>query len=301
MTFQSSDQSAESSNCLCSVPNLTIIGVGLIGGSFARAIREAGCVQHITGYGRNEENLKLAVELDVIDDYSQDIKTAVHNADLIFIATPVGSIKQVLSEIKNSLKGGVIITDAGSTKTSVINAFKDVFGTVPPFFIPGHPIAGTENSGVSASFSGLYQDHWVILTPLEDSDPGALRLISCLWQAAGAHVVRMDPIHHDRVLAATSHLPHLLAFSLVDTLATVDQKQEIFDFAAGGFKDFTRIASSDPVMWQDICLANKDALLEHIELFTQDLAQLTRAIKNNDADYLQQVFRRAKRTRDDLL
>lgn len=294
-------QPAVSSGCLCPVANLTIVGVGLIGGSFARAIREAGCVQHITGYGRNTENLKLAVELNVIDDYSLDVETAIHNADLIFIATPVGSIKQILTDIKTSLKEGVIITDAGSTKTSVINAAKDVFGFVPPFFIPGHPIAGTEYSGVSASFASLYQDHRVILTPLEDSDPDALKLVSCLWYAAGAHVVRMKHVHHDRILAATSHLPHLLAFSLVDTLASVDQRQEIFDFAAGGFKDFTRIASSDPVMWQDICLANKEALLEHIELFTQDLAKLSRAIKNNDADYLQRVFRRAKRTRDDFV
>lgn len=294
-------QRAESSSCLCSVTNLTIIGVGLIGGSFARAVRAAGCVQHITGYGRNEEHLKQALELNVIDDYSLDLKTAVDNTDLIFIATPVGSVKRILNGIKSSLKTGVVITDAGSTKTSVINAAKDVFGFVPPFFIPGHPIAGTENSGVSASFAELYQDHRVILTPLEDSAPDALKLITCLWQAAGAHVVRMEYLHHDRVLAATSHLPHLLAFSLVNTLATVDQRQEIFDFAAGGFRDFTRIASSDPVMWQDICLANKDALLEHIDLFTQDLARLKRAIQNDDADFLQQIFLRAKRTRDDFV
>ena len=290
-----------SSHCSCPVTNLTIIGVGLIGGSFARALREAGCVQHISGFGRNEDNLKLAVELNVIDDYSLDIKTAVSHADLIFIAAPVGSIKQIVADMADSLKDGVVITDAGSTKTSIINAVKDIFGFVPPFFIPGHPIAGTENSGVSASFAELYQNHRVILTPLEDSDPDALRLVSCLWRAAGAHVVRMEHVHHDRVLAATSHLPHLLAFSLVDTLATVDQKQEIFDFAAGGFRDFTRIASSDPVMWQDICLANKDALLEHIELFNQDLERITQAIKNNDAEYLQQVFRRAKSTRDDFV
>ncbi|MCK5661848.1 MAG: prephenate dehydrogenase/arogenate dehydrogenase family protein [Thiotrichaceae bacterium] len=282
------------------IDHLCIIGVGLIGGSFARAVRQAGLVNHITGCGRNIENLKKAAELGVIDDFSQDISEAVKKADLIFIATPVGSFESILSQIKGSMKDGAIITDGGSTKTSVIEAAKSVFNEVPENFVPGHPIAGTENSGVEASFATLYQDHRVILTPLKQTKLEAVEYISQLWESTGAQVVIMDAHHHDLVLAATSHLPHLLAFSLVNTLTTLDEKQEIFENAAGGFRDFTRIASSDPSMWQDICLANKDALLEHLDLFSSDLKQLRSALQEGDGDFLKQIFTRAKHSRDDL-
>jgi len=282
------------------IEHLCIIGVGLIGGSFARAVRQANLVNHITGCGRNIDNLKKALELGVIDDYSQDIREAVKEADLIFIATPVGSFESVLSQIKDSMKDGAIITDGGSTKTSVIEAAKAVFNEVPENFVPGHPIAGTENSGVEASFATLYQDHRVILTPLKQTKPEAIEYITQLWESIGAQVVIMDAHHHDLVLAATSHLPHLLAFSLVNTLTTLDEKQEIFENAAGGFRDFTRIASSDPSMWQDICLANKDALLEHLDLFSSDLKQLRSALQRGDGDFLKQIFTRAKHSRDDL-
>ncbi len=282
------------------IEHLCIIGVGLIGGSFARAVRQADLVNHITGCGRNIDNLKKALELGVIDDYSQDIREAVKEADLIFIATPVGSFESVLSQIKDSMKDGAIITDGGSTKTSVIEAAKAVFNEVPENFVPGHPIAGTENSGVEASFATLYQDHRVILTPLKQTKPEAIEYITQLWESIGAQVVIMDAHHHDLVLAATSHLPHLLAFSLVNTLTTLDEKQEIFENAAGGFRDFTRIASSDPSMWQDICLANKDALLEHLDLFSSDLKQLRSALQQGDGDFLKQIFTRAKHSRDDL-
>ena len=288
------------------IKRLTVIGVGLIGGSFARALRKAGLVEHITGCGRNRDNLDKAVELGVIDDYSLDIKQAVKDADLIFIATPVGSFKSVLSQLKESLKEGAIITDGGSTKGSVIEAAESVFNEPVSNkklanFVPGHPIAGTENSGVEASFASLYQDHRVILTPTAYTNPEALKLVSNLWKSAGAQIVLMTPQHHDQVLAATSHLPHLLAFSLVNTLTTLDEKQEIFENAAGGFRDFTRIASSDPSMWQDICLANKDALLEHLDHFTHDLSQLRSALKNNDREVLKQIFVRAKQSRDDFV
>lgn len=193
-----------------------------------------------------------------------------------------------------------IITDAGSTKSSVIEAAKSVFNAVPPNFVPGHPIAGTENSGVEASFADLYQNHRVILTPLDQTNTAAIELVSSLWESAGAQVVLMEAKHHDQVLGATSHLPHLLAFSLVNTLTTLDEKQEIFENAAGGFRDFTRIASSDPSMWQDICLANKEALIEHLDHFTQDLQQLRCALEDNNGDYLKQVFVRAKQSRDDF-
>lgn len=283
------------------INHLTIIGVGLIGGSFARAVRKANLVEHITGCGRNSKNLETAVELGVIDDFSTEISTAVKHADLIFIATPVGSFEEILRQIKQSMQADAIITDAGSTKMSVINAAQSVFGSLPENFVPGHPIAGTENSGVEASFAELYQQHRVILTPLKETNPAAVELVSQLWAAAGADVIQMEAKHHDLVLAATSHLPHLLAFSLVNTLTTLDEKQEIFENAAGGFRDFTRIASSDPSMWQDICLANKDALLEHLKHFSQDLNDLRTALENSDADYLKEVFVRAKQSRDDFI
>lgn len=280
------------------IKNLTIIGVGLIGGSFARAVRASGLVEHITGCGRHIKNLETAKKLGVIDDYYVDIEIAVKQADLIFIAAPVGSFQGILTQLKNTIKKDAIITDAGSTKVSVINAAKSVFNGIPVNFVPGHPIAGTENSGVEASFAELYQDHRVILTPLEQTSTEAINVVSQLWRSAGAQIITMDPQHHDLVLAATSHLPHLLAFSLVNTLTTLDEKQEIFDNAAGGFRDFTRIASSDPAMWQDICLANKTALLEHLDLFTEDLQLLRRALEQDDGAYMKQVFTRAKQSRD---
>ena len=283
------------------IKHLTIIGVGLIGGSFARALRQAGMVEHISGCGRSSEHLQKALDLGVIDDYFLDIKDAVKNADLIFIATPVGSFQQILSQIKNAMKEGAIITDAGSTKFSVIEAAQTVFNEIPENFVPGHPIAGTENSGVEASFSELYQDHRVNLTPVEQTSAAAVDIVSQLWTSIGAQVVIMEARHHDLVLAATSHLPHLLAFSLVNTLTTLDEKQEIFENAAGGFRDFTRIASSDPSMWQDICLANKTALLEHLDLFTQDLQKLRTALEQSDGDYLKEIFVRAKQSRDHLV
>ena len=284
-----------------SIKHLAIIGVGLIGGSFARAMQSAGLVQRISAFGRNEANLKSAVQLGVIDDYSLDIKEVVKDADVIFIATPVGSIENILREIKDHIKANTIITDAGSTKLNVIQAAERVFDQSYENFVAGHPIAGTENSGVEASFATLYQDHRVILTPENYTNPQAVEFVSSLWQAAGAHVVLMTAEHHDQVLAATSHLPHLLAFALVNTLTTLDEKQEIFENAAGGFRDFTRIASSDPAMWQDICLANKDALLEHLEHFMADLKQIKNALECSDGEFLKQTFARAKQSRDDFV
>ncbi len=286
---------------LTKINKLCIIGVGLIGGSFARALRDAKLVKHITGCGRGIDNLEQALKLGVIDDYFIDIKQAVHDADLIFIATPVGSFSAVFRQLKGVVKEQTIITDAGSTKSSVIESAKQIFGELPANFVPGHPIAGTENSGVAASFTTLYQQHRVILTPTKQTSEQALDTVSQLWRAIGAEVVLMDAHHHDSVLAATSHLPHLLAFSLVNTLTTLDEKQEIFDNAAGGFRDFTRIASSDPSMWQDICLANKDALIEHLDHFTADLQQLRLALEQNDAQFLKKVFVRAKHSRDDFV
>ena len=280
------------------IQQLTIIGVGLIGGSLARALRAAGAVGEVVGCGRDEQHLARARELGVIDRYTTDPAEAVRGAQVVLLAVPVGAMESVMRAIAPALPAEAVLTDAGSTKGSVIEAARRAFGGLPANFVPGHPIAGTENSGVEASFAELYGGRRVILTPTGASRPGAVERVRAMWVAAGAEVTEMDPAHHDRVLAATSHLPHLLAFSLVDTLAKMDEKEEIFAYAAGGFRDFTRIASSDPQMWRDICVHNEPALLAMLDRFEADLRNLREAIASDDGDYLQKVFGRAKAARD---
>jgi len=280
------------------IERLCIIGVGLIGGSLARALRAAGACREVVGAGRNAGNLQTAVDLGVIDRYDTDLAQAVSGADMVVVCVPLGAMESVFNAIKGRLAGQAVLTDAGSAKGSVIAAAQRAFGSVPDFFVPGHPISGTEQSGVEASLPGLYKDRRVILTPLPDTRCAATAQVRAMWEAAGAQVVNMDPAHHDAVLAATSHLPHLLAYSLVDTLARLDEHDEVFDYAAGGFRDFTRIASSDPVMWRDICLANGDAILLMIERFVDDLQALSEAIRNHDGQQLLEVFTAAKAARD---
>jgi len=222
----------------------------------------------------------------------------VQGADVVVVATPVGAVEAVFRAIAPQLVPETILTDVGSTKASVVAAARAAFGELPANFVPGHPIAGTEQSGVEASFAELFENRRVILTPTEKSAPEAVAKVRAMWEQAGAEVVQTNIEHHDEVLAATSHLPHLLAFSLVDTLATLDDKQEIFEYAAGGFRDFTRIASSDPEMWHDICLHNEPALLKMLERFEADLDKLRQAIADNNSAYLLQVFTRAKAARD---
>jgi prephenate dehydrogenase len=280
------------------IDRLCIIGVGLIGGSLAQALREAGFCQQIVGAGRNAANLKKAVELGVIDRYETDLAQAVKGADMVFVAVPLGAMQSVFSAIKGQLAENAVLTDAGSAKGSVLDDVQQVFGEVPGFFVPGHPIAGTEQSGVEASFAGLYRNRRVILTPVESTDADAAGQVRAMWEAAGAEVVDMDPVHHDAILAATSHLPHLLAFTLVDSLARMTDQQEVFEYAAGGFRDFTRIASSDPVMWRDICLANHDAIQLLIEHFINDLESVKQAVQAQDGERLLEIFSNAKDARD---
>jgi prephenate dehydrogenase len=280
------------------VKQISIIGVGLIGGSFAAALKANGCKAEIVGYGRSVTNLQKGVALGVIDRYEQSIEAAVTGSDLILLAVPVGSMQEILPQLKSAIEAGAIITDVGSTKGSVVEALRTVFGEVPSRFIPGHPIAGTEKSGVEAAFPELFTSRRVILTPLESSDPEALEVVRKLWQQTGAEVSEMSVARHDDVLAATSHLPHLLAFTLVDTLANLDEHEDIFRYAAGGFRDFTRIASSDPQMWHDICLNNREALLAIIERYQQDLQALTEAIRAGDGVAIRTKFERAKAERD---
>ncbi len=282
------------------IKQLTIIGVGLIGGSLARALRQAGVVDEIVGAGRDAAHLQRAQELGVVDRYSTDLAAAVQGADMVLLAVPVGAMAAVMQAIAPQLSSDAVLTDAGSTKASVIAAAREVFGTLPEGFVPGHPIAGTENSGVEASFAELYHGRRVILTPTGVSSEAAVARVRDMWQTVGAEVTTMTADHHDRVLAATSHLPHLLAFSLVDTLAKMDDKQEIFAYAAGGFRDFTRIASSDPQMWRDICAHNEPALLSMLDRFEADMKRLREAIANDDGDYLLDVFAHAKAARDNF-
>lgn len=280
------------------IQKLCIIGVGLIGGSLARALRQAGVVGEIVGCGRDACHLGVARSLKVIDSYSTDIGQAIHGADMIVVAVPMQAMESVFRAMRGHVAREAIITDVGSVKGSAIAAAKTVFGEVPENYIPGHPIAGTEKNGVEASFAELFQQRRVILTPLQNSRAEAVARVRAMWQACGAEVVEMGVEHHDEVLAATSHLPHMLAYALVDTLARMDDSREIFSYAAGGFRDFTRIASSNPQMWHDICLANRVALRDVLHRFRDDLQLLIEAIERGDSEYLKTTFSRAKQARD---
>ena len=283
------------------IKRLAVIGVGLIGGSYARALRAAGQVEEIIGCGRSRENLERAVELGVIDTYSHDIGEAVEGADLVFLAVPLGAIRAAFEAMKGHLSDKAIITDAGSVKGSVIRDCEEVFGAMLPNFVPGHPIAGTEQNGVEASFAELYQNRRVILTPVCQTNESAIALVHATWRYCGAEVTRMFAVDHDRILAATSHLPHMLAYALVDMLARMDDKEEMFRYAAGGFRDFTRIASSNPVMWRDICIANKDQLATLVEDFAAELQLLATSIRAGEQQQLEQIFENAKSTRDSFI
>lgn len=280
------------------IDRLCIIGVGLIGGSLARALREAGACGEIVGCNRNPDTLDRAVELGVIDRGETDPARAVAGADMVVVAVPMGAMEGVFRHIAGALAEEAILTDAGSTKAHVVHAARVAFGEVPSRLVPGHPIAGTERSGVEAAFASLYRNRRVILTPTAETDPEALARVRWMWEQTGAEVEEMAVAHHDEVLAATSHLPHMLAYSLVDALARMDESEEIFRFAAGGFRDFTRIASSDPRMWHDICFTNRKALLAMLDRFGADLERLAGAIRAGDGDTVLDIFQRAKAARD---
>jgi len=280
------------------IERLAVIGVGLIGGSLARALRSAGVVGEIIGCGRSPANLELAFDLGVIDGCTRDPAVAVKDADLVFLAVPMGAMRATLERISGQLRPDAVVTDGGSVKGSIVADARAVLGPALPRFVPGHPIAGTERSGVGASFPELYQHRRVILTPLPQTDPTALARVRLMWQTVGAEVSEMEVAHHDEVLAATSHLPHMLAFGLVDALARMQGNEEIFRYAAGGFRDFTRIASSSPIMWRDICMANAEALSHVLERFGEELTDLAGTIRRGDGEHLLEIFSRAKSARD---
>ncbi len=283
------------------IDRLAIVGVGLIGSSLALALKQAGAVGHVVGCGRSQQNLRKGVELGIIDSYEISISDAVKGADTVVLAVPLGAMQSVFEQIRDVIGDATVITDVGSAKQSVVDIASAMLGPRIAQFVPGHPIAGTEKSGVEAGFASLYQDRRVILTPLDSTDPAAIDKIDAMWRQTGASVEYLGVEHHDKVLAATSHLPHMLAYALVNYLSRLNDHEEIFNYAAGGFRDFTRIASSDPVMWRDVCISNGDALLSLIEGYKDELDQVAAAIRDADHERLLQLFGKAKSERDSLI
>lgn len=282
------------------VNNVLIIGVGLIGGSFGKALKQRSLVSSVAGYGRRKESLLQGVKLGVLDVVVEDLPKAVAEADLIVLSVPTLTVKDYLDVIESHRKPTSVVTDVASVKGEIANVIKQQFGLIPEWFVLGHPIAGSEQSGIDAANADLYINHMVILTPDENTGHGALGLVTDLWKAVGADVEIMDIAQHDKVLAATSHLPHALAFTLVNTLAELDVNVDVFRFAAGGFRDFTRIASSHPVMWHDIMLSNKDAIIAVMDKFRETLGQLETAMRADDSKAIITMFEHAKAARDEF-
>ena len=281
---------------------IALIGIGLIGSSLARVIRRENLARKIAIATRSQHTLDRARELELGDTYTTDMAEGVKDADLVIVSVPVGSSGEVAEQIAPTLKTGAIVTDVGSTKGSVI-------AQMAPFipngvhFIPGHPLAGTEKSGPDAGFADLFQNRWCIFTPLPDTDPQALEKLSEFWRRCGSNIDTMDPEHHDKVLAIVSHLPHIIAYNIVgtaDDLQTVT-KSEVIKYSASGFRDFTRLAASDPTMWRDVCLHNRDAILEMLARFSEDLAFLQRAIRWGDGDKLFDLFTRTRAVRRSII
>ncbi|MDP2243916.1 bifunctional prephenate dehydrogenase/3-phosphoshikimate 1-carboxyvinyltransferase [Pseudomonas sp.] len=280
------------------IGRLVVIGLGLIGGSFAKGLRERGLCREVVGVDLDPQSRRLAVELGVVDRCEEQLAVACQGAEVIQLAVPILAMEKLLAELARLDLGNAVLTDVGSAKGNVVRAARLAFGEMPARFVPGHPIAGSEQSGVEAANAELFRRHKVILTPLAQTDPQALQLVDRLWCELGADVEHMQVEHHDQVLAATSHLPHLLAFGLVDSLAKRSENLEIFRYAAGGFRDFTRIAGSDPVMWHDIFLANREAVLHTLDLFRGDLDALRDAVDAGDGHQLLGVFTRARVARE---
>jgi len=283
------------------IDKLAVVGVGLIGGSLALALKEAGAVGHVVGVGRSLANLETALKLGLVDSFTQDLAEGVSDADVVFLATPVQSLGTVAEQSMPHLKPGAILTDGGSVKQAVIDAIEPHLRD-DVHFVPGHPIAGTENSGAEAAFASLYRDRRCILTPTERTSADALEFIRRMWQLVGSQVVMMAVDKHDRVLAAISHLPHMVAYALVNAVGAYDRYDEnILEYSAGGFRDFTRIASSDPTMWRDIALTNRDALVEMMGQFETFFAELKEDVASGSDERLFEFFRRSKQSRDEIL
>jgi prephenate dehydrogenase len=274
---------------------LAVIGVGLIGGSFALALKQAKAVSHVVGVGRNPANLKLALERGIIDSTAPDPAAAARDADLILVATPVAQFPAVFAALSDSR---ALITDGGSTKRDVIAAARKALGKGIARFVPAHPIAGAEKSGAAAASAELFRGRRVVVTPLPQNSKQDVSKIEEAWKRCGATVARMDPEEHDAVLAAVSHLPHVLAYALVHDVAKRNNSGQLFSFAAGGFRDFTRIASSHPEMWRDICLANRDRLLQELKQYANELGTVRKLIAKGDGAGLEKLFAAARDARN---
>lgn len=282
------------------VTTLTVIGVGLIGGSFSRALKAGGAVQRVIGVDHDADNLALALRLGVIDEAAPSLAEGVGGAQVVFVAVPVGSVAAVVAQAAPHLLPGCIVTDGGSVKDELVRAC-ELLMPAGTFFVGGHPIAGTEHSGAAAAFAELYQGRRCILTPTNATDANALELVRRLWQAAGSRVECMDAVTHDRVFAAVSHLPHMVAYALVHAVArSAEEEENILTFSAGGFRDFTRIASSDPAMWRDIALMNRGALMEMLERYSAEFNALRERVASGDGPWLEDFFKTSKRLRDGI-
>lgn len=281
------------------IAKLVVVGVGLIGGSFALALRRAGMVDHIVGMGRSPENMQRALELGIIDEQAHDFSAALSGADFVLLAIPVKQTAHVMQQMAPYLESCTLISDVGSTKQNVVEAARTNLGRHIQRFIPAHPIAGTEFSGAEAAFPELFQDKPVILTPLQENDPKAVDRVASLWRHCGGNVTSMQPEQHDRILAAISHLPHMLAFSLMKHIHTLSEgnPMEILRLAGSSLNDMTRISASSPEMWRDICLENRTALLAQIEAYQQELSVLHQMLANRDGDSLERLFSEARALR----
>ncbi|MEX2454659.1 MAG: prephenate/arogenate dehydrogenase family protein [Rhodospirillaceae bacterium] len=277
---------------------VALIGIGLIGSSIARVMRRDGLADTIVACARTQKTLDTALALGIADEATSDPAEAVRDADLVILCTPVSTYGAIAAAIAPALKPGCILTDVGSVKAAAI---RSVLPHLPAgvHFVPGHPIAGTENSGPESGFDTLFVGRWFLITPVPGSDQGAVDRVAALWRAAGSNIDFLEPEHHDQVLAITSHLPHLIAYTIVGTATDLEDqiKSEVIKYSASGFRDFTRIAASDPVMWRDIFLANRDAVLEMLGRLSEDLAGLQRAIRVGDGDTLEALFRRTREIR----
>ena len=276
---------------------LVVIGIGLIGGSAAAALRRAGRVGRIVGVGRGRANVERALELGVIDEAREDAASAVRGADAVLLAVPVRQNERVMAALAGALQSGTLVTDAGSTKQDFVAAAKRILGSHLATVVPGHPIAGAEHTGVDAASPNLFQGKNVVLAPLPENAPEAVDRVEAMWRACGARVMRMSAAHHDRIFSAVSHLPHMLAYSLVHMIAGRPDSAELFDFAASGFRDFTRIAGSSPEMWRDIAIANRDALVADLEAYQAQVSELAGRLKAADAQELERIFAAARAAR----
>ena len=283
-------------------PHITLIGMGLIGSSIGHALKRGDLAEHITGYARSAETRQKALNIGFVDSIADSLKGAVANADIVFLNVPVGMIAEIVRDMAPSLKSGAIVTDVGSVKKSVMDAVHEHL-TANTNFVPAHPIAGTELSGPEAGFAELFDNRWCILTPDSETDKQAVQTISDLWRAMGSDVETMDADHHDLVLAITSHVPHLIAFNIVGTAADLEAvtQSEVIKYSAGGFRDFTRIAASDPVMWRDVFMNNGEAVLEMLARFSEDLTSLQRAIRWKDGEALEKLFSRTRDIRRSII